>query len=199
MFKKIFLSLALFLLFPAIASASELYLGTAENNWQKGDSSEFVLYLSATENINAVEGKVVFPADVLSLKEIKIEDSVVNFWAEGPKEDQNGEIIFSGITPGGYKGEGRPVFKMIFEAKKSGGGSILVSNARVLKNDGKGTPAELKTSNFQFSVAEKPVAPSVNTKVRYEKYFIWGIISVVVLIAIFFVSKKTRGNEKNKS
>jgi len=151
---SIFLLSAL-LIAPRFVFASELYLGTAQQDWQVGDQTQFTLYLSAPESINAVEGKIIFPADILELKEIKTGDSVINLWAEQPQLDKDGEIIFSGITPGGYQGDGRAVFSMIFSAKKAGAGSIIISEAKALKNDGKGTDSQAKISNFQFAVVAK--------------------------------------------
>ena len=88
------------------------------------------------EEINAVEGKIVFPSDILELKEIRDGDSIVNLWVERPQIEKDGLIVFSGIIPGGFKGvlspyyEGyRPgkVFSLIFTAKGVGKDAIEAS------------------------------------------------------------------------
>jgi len=143
------------------------------------------------EQINAVEGKIVFPEDLLDLKEVRDGNSIVNFWIERPKaetrKDTNtntkqhesvrvdscgeannscGSVYFSGITPGGYNGSQGLVLSIIFLAKKEGSGLIEIQNAKTLLNDGKGTEAKLKIFNFQFSIfkeaaAVQPLAPEI--------------------------------------
>jgi len=120
------------------------------------------------EQINAVEGKIVFPEDLLEVKEIRDGNSIINFWIERPKaetlKDTNTntnlhEIFFSGITPGGYNGNQGLILSIIFLAKKGGSGLIEIQNAKTLLNDGKGTEAQLKIFNFQFSIfKESPIS-----------------------------------------
>jgi len=117
------------------------------------------------EQINAVEGKIVFP-DIVELKEIRDGNSIVNFWIEKPQLTSLHEIVFSGITPGGYLGKKGLLFSAVFQAKKKGGGLIEIQNAKTLLNDGKGTEAKLEIFNFQFSIfkeapAIQPSAPEI--------------------------------------
>src|SRR3989344_3611432 len=62
------------------------------------------------ESINAFEGKITFPNDLVKVKEIRDWNSIVNFWIDRPHErhgaidKEQGEIVFSGITPGGFQG-----------------------------------------------------------------------------------------------
>ena len=109
------------------------------------------------ENINAVEGKIKFPTDLLELKEIRDGNSIINFWIERPDEQQK-EIVFSGITPGGYADDQGLIFSMIFQTKKEGKDIIKIYGARTLLNDGKGTEAKLKISDFQFLISKEAPA-----------------------------------------
>lgn len=116
---------------------------------------------AAGENLNAFEGTVIFPNDLLKVKEIQDGDSVVNFWIEKPEEIGNG-IKFSGITPGGFRGvlgtytgeKPGKLFSIIFSPVTVGNGIITAENARILLEDGAGTPAKISVTPFQFSVEE---------------------------------------------
>lgn len=133
---------------------------------QIGEKFEMKLLVNAEqESINAFEGKVVFPRDILDLKEIRDGNSIVNFWIEKPNiprmatnnTTNNNELIFSGITPGGYTGKNGLIFTMVFEAKNEGAGSIEIQNARILLNDGTGTSAKLSVGNFSFVAIRTPI------------------------------------------
>ncbi|MFH1455271.1 MAG: four helix bundle protein [bacterium] len=104
------------------------------------------------ENINAVEGKIIFLPDYLELSEIREGNSVVNFWVEKPVF-KDGEIVFSGITPGGYILDKGLIFSLIFKAKKQGNSLIKIENGNALKNDGNGTKSILKTSDLQINIS----------------------------------------------
>ncbi len=103
------------------------------------------------ENINAVEGKIIFPADFLELSEIRDGNSVVNFWVDKPTFT-DGTVFFSGITPGGYILDKGLIFSLIFKAKKEGDVLIKIENASALKNDGNGTKTILKTPYLKINI-----------------------------------------------
>jgi len=109
------------------------------------------------EEINAVEGKVIFPEGLLELKEIRDGNSIINFWIEKPK-NQNGTIIFSGITPGGFNSEKGLILSVIFEAKKEGVAKFEINDARVLRNDGTGSAATLTIAPFEIAISSEAPA-----------------------------------------
>ena len=106
------------------------------------------------EELNALEGNVIFPNNLATLKEIRDGNSIISFWIERPKMINEDKIEFSGIIPGGYQGTNGFLFSAIFTAKTEGKGIIELQNTRVLKNDGIGTPANVKISNFQFNIKD---------------------------------------------
>ncbi|MFH1745162.1 MAG: cohesin domain-containing protein [bacterium] len=116
------------------------------------------------EDINAIEGEIVFPSDLLELKEIKDGNSIVNFWIERPSQNSKFHIPYSGIIPGGYKSASGFLFSLVFQSKASGSSTIEILNARVLLNDGQGTKAELSLGkselviNQQSSVFQSPAS-----------------------------------------
>lgn len=141
---------------PLVGQAAKLNL---TSQIQKvGISQQFQADLildTEDEDINAIEGKVMFPADLLVLKEVRDGNSIINLWLERPTNKQ-GEVRFSGIIPGGYSGERGLIFSLVFQGQKEGEEVIEVAEARALLNDGKGTEAKLSISPDQFLVSKEP-------------------------------------------
>lgn len=161
--------IAFILSFVAIpVFATEIYFDT--KNQEITVNQQFktdILLNTKNEEINAIEGKVIFPGDILELKEIRDANSIINLWIEQPKIDSNNRIVFSGVTPGGYKGEKGLLISLIFQAKKEGQSTIEISEAKALRNDGKGTPVSLVNSNFQFLVSEQiPIPENLATEIK---------------------------------
>lgn len=158
--KFLFILILSWWLLPHWLLAAQISLEAEEREFGIGEQIEIKLNLSSEESINALEGKIIFPASLLELKEINDGNSLVNFWVERPGQD--GEtIIFSGISPGGWQGNRGFIFSLILEAKNEGQGMLEIKEARVLLNDGQGTAAPLSVSSFQFAVSglakEKPI------------------------------------------
>lgn len=154
---RLVLVLAVFVLiftaFPVFAA--EIIIKSETQEVKIGDQFQVDIFLNAeNEDINAVEGKVIFPLEFLELKEIRDGGSVINLWIERPKEQPIGNIVFSGITPGGFKNEKGKILSLMFEAKQEGSVSINISNTSVLKNDGKGTPIKTKISDLKFRISK---------------------------------------------
>ena len=155
---KIFVALVfcLLLLTAHFASAAELNLTAQNQELATGQQFQVDLKVNTeNEDVNAIEGKIIFSKDLLELEEIRDGNSVINFWIEEPKLEQAGMIGFSGIVPGGFRETKGFLFSAVFRTKSSGSGVIQISDAKVLLNDGKGTEAKTTISNFQFSISEK--------------------------------------------
>ncbi|MDO8442888.1 MAG: cohesin domain-containing protein [bacterium] len=159
--KILFLLPIFYFLFTFSAKAAELNLTSQTQTIGVGQQFQVDLALDTKgEDINAVEGKIIFPADLLEIKKINDGNSIINFWIDPVKNCvSNGvkkpdEICFSGIVPGGYNDSKGLIFSITFLAKKEGSGAIKFSGVKVLRNDGKGTPVDVKISNFQFAIKE---------------------------------------------
>jgi hypothetical protein len=149
-----FLILAGFLI-PRSMLAAEVFFGEKGKEWRVGDQLIVpVLFNTDGESINAIEGKIVFPSGVLELREIRDGNSVVNFWIDRPRAGSENQISFSGVTPGGYKGENGLLFSLVFSALKEGSGVIEIRDIKALKNDGRGTSAKTQVSNLQISISK---------------------------------------------
>jgi hypothetical protein len=167
-----FLFVSCLLLFVASpVRAAEFYFD-APSPLGVGDSFEAVLYLN-TEEINAVEGTIVFPSDVLQLSEIREANSIINLWVEKPRLVSDGQIVFSGIIPGGYQGPRGSLLRLVFVAKKEGQGAIEVKEARALLNDGKGTETALTIFPYRYTISKAPgglTVPVIQDEERPESF-----------------------------
>jgi hypothetical protein len=149
---KYFLIIAiLFIAVPVFAS--EFSFDTPDANVSAGEKFKVDLNINTEkESINAVEGKIIFPTDLLELSELREGNSIVNFWVEKPVY-KNGEVVFSGITPGGYVMDKGLVLALIFTAKSDGNALIKIENVSALINDGNGSKSILKISNLVINIS----------------------------------------------
>ncbi len=127
--KKIYfsISLALFSLVPFIGNAStaDVFVETGNNY------------------VNAIEGKIILPKSI-DIQGVRTGTSVVTIWVERPTIDSTTkEIIFSGITPGGFRGKG-VLLSLEGEFKIEDLKKITFVNIKALKNDGFGTEVSVK-------------------------------------------------------
>ncbi len=158
---KIILFLALIVFAPSVFAA-ETFFEVQGSNILAGEEFKVNFFLnSEDENINALDGKIIFPENLLRVKEIIEGNSFINFWIEQPKF-QDGEIIFSGIIPGGYINNKGLVFSIIFQSIEAGQGIVESKEIQVLLNDGDGTMANTTTSALKFTIL-KPILPEVPT------------------------------------
>ncbi len=141
---------------PATSLAAQIFLTANKNNFVQNE--DFLVKISLnTENVpvNAVEGTVVFPTDLLDLKEIRDGNSAINFWVERPHADQEGQVVFSGITTGGFSGPDIFLFSLVLHSKAQGSGMVATQNLKVLQNDGLGTEVFTAPNPFIFSVSSE--------------------------------------------
>lgn len=158
----ILLSVFCFLLPAPFAFAAETFFQTENQDIRVGDQFEAGFFLNTGgEDINAVEGSILFPADLLELKEIRDGNSIITLWIERPRIVSGGEIRFSGIIPGGYTSKKGLILSMVFQARTEGGGVIGIRDARTLRNDGEGSEAQLSVSNLQFETKEAGTAAQI--------------------------------------
>ena len=152
------LTLILFVAVPVFAA--EIFLEPDKNPGQE-DQFKVSIFLDTKEQLNAAEGTLRFPPDFLELKSVNDANSIINFWVEYPNIISNGNIRFSGITPGGYKGGQGLIFSATFKVLQEGKGVFDIRDARVLQNDGKGTEAKLQIIDLPFIISKKTVVLQV--------------------------------------
>lgn len=166
MIKKIF-TLGIFVAILSNAGlvfAAHMQLCTINLPLYQGDQFSVGVTLDSEESVNAFEGTLRYPHDLLELKAIRDGVSVVNFWIEEPHLDEFGDITFSGMTPGGVSGAGNQLFSVVFQAKQTGVASLTLSKSSVLQNDGLGTPSDLSVQGADVSIG----APVPGLAVRQD-------------------------------
>ncbi|HAO64621.1 TPA: hypothetical protein DCQ44_01415 [Candidatus Taylorbacteria bacterium] len=131
-----------------------------------------VLVDTEGETINSVESTLNFPKDILRLDRIEDGGSFITLWLEKPTEN-DGSVHSSGIVPRGFSGliqaldypklYAGTLMTLVFDPIKSGTGTIGVTGARVLLNDGAGSEAKLATDSFQFNVTKNVASKSLSS------------------------------------
>jgi len=138
------------------ASAAEITVDSGSQEIRIGDQFKVDVTLNTEgEYLNAIEGRLIFPEELIEIKDIRTGSSIINFWIEKAAVGSGNEIEFSGITPGGYIGPGGLIFSAIFQSKNNGSGLIRIDDVRVFRNDGEGTEVNATVSNFDFIVSEE--------------------------------------------
>ena len=172
---KILFIFSLGFLLPQMVFAAQISFDAKTTQAQVGKKFEVILFVNTEqENINAFEGKVTFPNNLLDLKEIRDGNTIVNFWIEKPKARDN-TIVFSGVTPGGFNGRNGLIFSAIFEAKKEGVAKFGVNDARTLRNDGIGSTAVLSIVPFEMVISKEaqvkiPALPKIADREQPELF-----------------------------
>ena len=91
-------------------------------------------------SVNAAQGTLQFPSDILEVKSIDKESSVFNFWLQEPAVSSGkNSISFTGGSTSGFSGQSLNVFKVLFHVKGSGTGSININDGAITASDGSGT------------------------------------------------------------
>lgn len=170
--KIIFLFFIFSFLFFTSANAAELKITSSVSEVGVGQKFYVDLMLDTEgSDINAAQGTINFPSDILKFDSLNDGDSIITFWAEKPAY-KDSMVFFSGVIPGGFKGVLSPyyqgtrpgkILRLYFIVKDNGNAFIKISDAKVLLNDGKGTEADLKISNFQFLVLKETEFPLGNS------------------------------------
>jgi len=147
---------------PFSTLAAELYLESSEHNYYINETFVVDIRINVKhgENINAIEGFIEFPNDILNVKDFSTGNSILTFIEKPMINNEKGLISFTGIIPGGYSGRvsGDPgqsnlLGKMIFYTTSTGSAQVIFQDdSRVLLSDGEGTPAKLITGRLILEV-----------------------------------------------
>ncbi len=143
--KKI-LFIALILLLPTSAHAAEFHFDYPKTV-VAGETIVSVKLNTQGESINAVSGTLFLPEGV-EVSNILTGSSMISLWIEMPKI-QNSQITFSGITPGGIRGDVE-VFSIVLG--KAGTFTFEVRDAETFKNDESGTSVQVSSKKASVTV-----------------------------------------------
>jgi len=158
---KYLIFISLFLL-PANSFAARLYFEPTNANTKTGTEFRTDLFLDPQgEELNALDLELEYPNNLLFIRGIPTNLSVVSLWVKAP-EASDGHIEMAGIMPGGFSGIISPetdsvgpgvVASFIFLPKAEGSSTFSITRAKIIKNDGKATPAEVKLSTQKIYIA----------------------------------------------
>jgi hypothetical protein len=147
-------------LVPAMSFAQSVAVSSSLSSIRSGDSFLVTVSLNTGRStINSIEGKILFPANVISVNSIMTGHSLISLWVERPAITSPGEINFSGGLPGGYSGKNAELFSFIAQAAAPGKGTITAQNLAAYLNDGKATNIALAVSPLSLSVGASAGKP----------------------------------------
>jgi len=152
--KKTLLFILLAWCVPVFAFAAEIRLDAHKVNVVQNEQFVVDIVVNSAESLNAIEGRLVFPPEMLVVTDIFDGNSIINFWIEKSRLVEPGVIAFSGITPGGFSGTNNKIVSVVFEAKHSGDVSLTLQKVIALKNDGLGSKAILDSRAVQISIGQ---------------------------------------------
>src|SRR3989338_1321655 len=128
MFRRVIYILFIFGFWLAIgspASAATLRLDPAQQGAAVGESFSVIVTLDTpSQAINALEGTLTYPAELLKVKSISTGGTLVGIWVEEPHlVNSQAQVSWSGggVKPG-FQGSGGPVFCVTFSALAAGSG-----------------------------------------------------------------------------
>jgi hypothetical protein len=154
------------------ASASEVSISPSSSSVRQGERVLVRVYLSPQgESINAVEGRLHYDSNLLSVDSLSFGNSILSFWPEQPHEASAGVVSFSGVAPGGYAGGGKgTLFSVVFKARREGSTELTLSNMLALLDDGQGTKSNVSLKNTTLTVlAANPIAPESEASKNFSR------------------------------
>jgi len=150
-------------LFAGSVSAAELFFTADPNGVRVDEQSEIKLFVNTEdEDINALEGKIIFPSEFLDFQGIKDGASIISLWLERPRLAEAGVVVFSGIIPGGYNSAKGLILSLVFRAKEKTSVLIKTSDVKIFSNNGQGNLAFAKTPALNLKI----YSPQPNSMVQ---------------------------------
>ena len=130
---------------------------------------------SEEEGVNAAQGKINWPADILEFVEVSKEGSAFNFWLEEPVlSSESNSLSFIGGTAKGISGAALQILNIKFKAIVAGTAELSFSDAAVTASDGKGTNVLSKVKGASYGVGAEVIQPEVSQLERIERQAIPG-------------------------
>ena len=145
-----------FLIFTVrVAEAARLYFEPQEQVIGEKDEFSAVLNIDAEEPVNAIS-LAIFVSEELTPIDTNDGSSIINLWLEKPHFDEASRLLtFSGIIPGGFKGEGAPLLIVKLKAEKEIGIGVLSFNkekTKIYLNTPYGIEDELELEEMRLPI-----------------------------------------------
>jgi len=175
--KTIFLIFGSFFMSAVLCEAAVLKEVSQGTDFGVGSDIRVDIVLDTQgKSINAIEGEIIFPKDILTLQNIEDGQSAVGLWVTNPHEViglLKNKIVFSGVIPNGYLGERGLITTLFFKANSVGSGSLTFNNTKVLSNDGTGTivPLTLQTLTLSINTKKSPISAPLSNDITPPDLF----------------------------
>ncbi len=186
--------LSLFLFLWLKADAAVLFLDSKTENLGIGDSFGVNLKINNEDvNLNAAQATIKFPPNILEVASLDYSDSVFDLWLQEPYFSNNdGTIGFIGGSSRGLKDLSLQILKIVFRVKGNGIANLIVDDAAVTANDGRGTnilslvkglkiifnyrqefteisfPAIREVISPEPPISAQPIIPKIKLRIRLE-------------------------------
>lgn len=179
-------------------ASTEVYFQNDVKEIKKGDTFSIDLKTSSDKPVNVEDGTLTYDKDILEIKKVNIENSLLTMWIKEPVIDNNiGELSFVGGAPNGLEGKNEQILNITFFAKAEGTTTIGFKDIfSVFINDGSGTRLNPWLKPLSLVVINKPNMPNKNV-LNYllpnyngnYKYYIGVFVLVVLFITIKLLIK----------
>lgn len=131
-----------FFLIPLQADAATMVLSPGSGTYKIGQTFSVGVYVGSSDQaMNAAQGVISFPSNLLEVTSLSKGGSILNLWVQEPSfSNGNGTVNFEGIVYNpGYTGSSGKIISVTFKAKAAGTATVIFSSGAVLANDGAGT------------------------------------------------------------
>jgi len=146
-----------FTITPNIALGASVYFSSGSKDIHVGDVFVVEARISSPEeNINVIDGSILFNEETLEAQELSTGNSVFSIWAEAPTyNNEEGTIRFVGGVPEGFQSDSGLILKAIFLAKTEGKSELVFgNNLSAFLNNGKGTEINPEDQSIILTVTK---------------------------------------------
>lgn len=157
-----FVLIAVSTLMPVMADAATLRVIPSTGSVSSGETISVAVTISSSDQaMNAAEGVVTFPTNLLQVVSVSKSGSVLGLWVQEPTYSNTvGTVNFEGIALNpGYTGSNGTVLTITFRARAEGSAPLSIADASVLANDGNGTEILTSSSGGTISIVAPQVKP----------------------------------------
>lgn len=148
---------------PALAltsgQSSQISVTPREGAFEEGSTFDVPIYLNTLKSsVNAVELRIKFSPDTLSVVRPSGGKSIIGLWVEPPAYDNTkGTVDIVGAIPGGIVSDSGLVGTITFKAKSSGSATVEIrDSSQVLLDDGAGTQTKITSNRGVYTIFPKP-------------------------------------------
>lgn len=123
----------------AAFAATTLFMTAPTQSLAVGDTVTVNVRIGSDVVVNAAQGTINYPTNVLSAESVSVINSIFNIWLNQPTiSSSTGAISFLGGSTNAYSGAALPAFDITFRAIAPGAAVIQFQGAAVTAGDGTG-------------------------------------------------------------